>query len=170
MKKAKYFTTCGELTSSFSQPIIGINELHPERLRPLLISKAQQKRATAEQQLSLDFKDDTPSDSTATTWLSAAMSSCSTKPRLGQESKFAPTQLISYKYNAGWSQSSSAFNVKSQNESWRNQNMWNSICPGCLRYLRISSRRRSLPGGIGFLLSNLSRFFSFLFSSFVSKI
>ena len=62
MKKAKYFITCGELTSSFSQPIIGINELHPERLRPLLISKAQQKRAVAEQQLSLDFKDDTPSD------------------------------------------------------------------------------------------------------------
>ena len=58
MKKAKYFITCGELTSAFSQPIIGINELRPERLRPLLISKAQQKRAAAEQQLSLDFKDD----------------------------------------------------------------------------------------------------------------
>jgi len=62
MMKAKYFITCGKLTSSFSQPIIGINELHPERLRPLLISKAQQKRAAAEQQLSLDFKDDAPSD------------------------------------------------------------------------------------------------------------
>ena len=59
MKKAKYFITCGELTSNFSQPIIGINELRPERLRPLLISKAQQKRAAAEQQLSFDFKDDT---------------------------------------------------------------------------------------------------------------
>ncbi len=47
MKKAKYFITCGELTSTFSQPIIGINELHPERLRPLLVSKAQQKRAAA---------------------------------------------------------------------------------------------------------------------------
>ena len=58
MKKAKYFITCGELTSSFSQPIIGINELHPERLRPLLLSKAQQKRAAEEQQLMLDFKDD----------------------------------------------------------------------------------------------------------------
>ena len=58
MKKAKYFITCGELTSNFSQPIVGINELHPERLRPLLVSKAQQKRAAAEQQLSLDFKDD----------------------------------------------------------------------------------------------------------------
>jgi putative DNA modification/repair radical SAM protein len=58
MKKAQYFITCGELTSSFSQPIVGINELHPERLRPLLISKAQQKRAAQEQQLSLDFKDE----------------------------------------------------------------------------------------------------------------
>ncbi len=58
MKKAKYFITCNELTSQFSQPIVGINELRPERLRPLLISKAQQKRAAAEQQLSLDFKDE----------------------------------------------------------------------------------------------------------------
>ena len=57
MKKAKYFITCGELTSSFSQPIVGINELHPERLRPLLISKAQQRRAAEEQQLTLDFKE-----------------------------------------------------------------------------------------------------------------
>ena len=57
MKKAKYFITCGELTSAFSQPIIGINEIHPERLRPLLLSKAQQKRAAEEQQLTLDFKD-----------------------------------------------------------------------------------------------------------------
>ena len=58
MKKAKYFITCGELTSNFSQPIIGINELRPERLRPLLLSKAQQKRAAAEQQLMLDFQDE----------------------------------------------------------------------------------------------------------------
>ena len=58
MKKAKYFITCGELTSAFSQPIVGINELRPERLRPLLLSKAQQKRAAEEQQLTLDFKDD----------------------------------------------------------------------------------------------------------------
>ena len=57
MKKAKYFITCGELTSAFSQPIVGINELRPERLRPLLLSKAQQKRAAAEQQLMLDFGD-----------------------------------------------------------------------------------------------------------------
>jgi putative DNA modification/repair radical SAM protein len=55
MKKAKYFITCNELTSQFSQPIVGINELHPERLRPLLISKAQQKRAAEEQQLQIDF-------------------------------------------------------------------------------------------------------------------
>jgi putative DNA modification/repair radical SAM protein len=58
MKKAKYFITCGELTSNFSQPIVGINELHPERLRPLLLSKAQQKRAAAEQQLTLEFSED----------------------------------------------------------------------------------------------------------------
>ena len=57
MKKAKYFITCGELTSNFSQPVVGINELRPERLRPLLLSKAQQKRAAAEQQLTLDFGD-----------------------------------------------------------------------------------------------------------------
>ena len=58
MKKAKYFITCGELTSAFSQPIVGINEMSPERLRPLLLSKAQQKRAAEERQLMLDFKDD----------------------------------------------------------------------------------------------------------------
>ena len=58
MKKAKYFITCGELTSSFSQPIIGINEIRPERLRPLLLSKAQQKRVAAEQQLMIDFGED----------------------------------------------------------------------------------------------------------------
>ena len=57
MKKAKYFITCGELTSTFSQPIVGINELHPERLRPLLVSKSQQRRAAQEQQLTLDFKE-----------------------------------------------------------------------------------------------------------------
>jgi len=58
LKKAKYFITCGELTSSFSQPLVGINELRPERLRPLLISKAQQKRAAEERQLTLDFHDE----------------------------------------------------------------------------------------------------------------
>ena len=57
LKKAKYFITCGELTSAFSQPVIGVNELRPERLRPLLLSKSQQKRAAEEQQLTLDFKD-----------------------------------------------------------------------------------------------------------------
>ena len=57
MKKAKYFITCGELTSSFSQPLVGVNELRPERLRPLLVSKSQQRRAAAEQQLSLEFED-----------------------------------------------------------------------------------------------------------------
>lgn len=58
MKKAKYFITCGELTDGYSQPIIGINELRPDRLRPLLVSKAQQKRAAAEQQLTLEFQED----------------------------------------------------------------------------------------------------------------
>ena len=58
MKKAKFFIICGELTSAFSQPIISINELRPERLRPLLLSRAQQKRTAAEQQLTLDFKED----------------------------------------------------------------------------------------------------------------
>ena len=57
MKKAKYFITCHELTSGYATPIVGVNELHPERLRPLLVSKAQQKRAAEEQQLTLDFKD-----------------------------------------------------------------------------------------------------------------
>ena len=58
MKKAKYFITCHELTTSYASPVVGINELHPERLRPLLVSKAQQKRAAEEQQLSLEFKDE----------------------------------------------------------------------------------------------------------------
>ena len=58
MKKAKYFITCGELTDGYASRIIGVNELHPERLRPLLISKAQQKRAAEEQQLKLDFEED----------------------------------------------------------------------------------------------------------------
>ena len=57
MKKAKFFITCGELTSSFSQPIVGINELRPERLRPLLVSKAQRKRAAEERQLKLEFEE-----------------------------------------------------------------------------------------------------------------
>ena len=58
MKKAKYFITCGELTSTFSQPVVGINELRPERLRPLLLSKSQQQQAAREQQLMLDFGDE----------------------------------------------------------------------------------------------------------------
>ena len=58
MKNAKYFITCGELTDGYSQPIVGINELRPERLRPLLVSKAQQKRAAEELQLTFDFKEE----------------------------------------------------------------------------------------------------------------
>lgn len=62
MKKAKYFITCGELTDFYSNKIIGINELHPERLKPLLLSKSQLKKKSQEQQLKLDFNDeDTPS-------------------------------------------------------------------------------------------------------------
>ena len=56
MKKAKYFITCHELTDSYANPVVGINELHPERLKPLLVSKAQQKKAAAELQLKIDFK------------------------------------------------------------------------------------------------------------------
>ena len=55
MKKAKYFITCHELGASNLQPILGINELRPERLRPLLISNAEQKLAAREAQLSLEF-------------------------------------------------------------------------------------------------------------------
>ena len=55
MKKAKYFITCHELGASNLQPVLGINELRPERLRPLLVSKTEQKLAAAEAQLSLDF-------------------------------------------------------------------------------------------------------------------
>ena len=56
MKKAKYFITCHELGASNLQPILGINELRPERLRPLLISNAEQKLAAREAQLSFDFE------------------------------------------------------------------------------------------------------------------
>jgi predicted DNA-binding helix-hairpin-helix protein len=55
MKKAKYFITCKELTTAFAQPVVGINELSPERLRPLLVSKTEQKRAAEEQQLKIDL-------------------------------------------------------------------------------------------------------------------
>lgn len=58
MKKAKYFITCYELTDGYATPIIGINELYPERLRPLFISKSQKKRAAEELQLSLPFNNE----------------------------------------------------------------------------------------------------------------
>ena len=57
MKKAKYFITCHELTDGYANPIVGINELHPERLRPLLVSASQRKKAAAELQMTLDFGD-----------------------------------------------------------------------------------------------------------------
>lgn len=58
MKKAKYFITCGELTNLFSNPIIGINEMHPEKLKPLLLSDSQKKKAASEMQLSFQFEED----------------------------------------------------------------------------------------------------------------
>ena len=58
MKKAKYFITCHELGASDLQPLLGINELRPERLRPLLVSKTEQKLAAKETQLSLEFGDE----------------------------------------------------------------------------------------------------------------
>ncbi len=55
MKKAKYFITCHELASAFDQSVAGINELSPERLRPLLVTNEQKKLAARETQLELDF-------------------------------------------------------------------------------------------------------------------
>ncbi len=55
MKKAKYFITCHELASAFDRSVAGINELSPERLRPLLITNEQKKLAARETQLELDF-------------------------------------------------------------------------------------------------------------------
>jgi len=47
--------TMGTIRTTFVINEEGINELRPERLRPLLLSKAQQKRAAEERQLSIDF-------------------------------------------------------------------------------------------------------------------
>ena len=55
MKEAKYFIVCGELTNMFSGPTIGINEIHPERLKPLLLSDKQKKEINDRKQLSFDF-------------------------------------------------------------------------------------------------------------------
>ena len=55
MKKAKYFITCHELSTSTLQPLRGINELSPEKLRPLLVSPRQRKLAEQEKQLTMDF-------------------------------------------------------------------------------------------------------------------
>ena len=56
MKKAKYFITCHELNSPASAPLLGINELRPERLRALLVSPQERKLAEKEQQLTLNFE------------------------------------------------------------------------------------------------------------------
>lgn len=55
MKKAKYFITCHELASAFDRSVVSINELSPERLRPLLVTNEQKKLAARETQLSFDF-------------------------------------------------------------------------------------------------------------------
>ncbi len=55
MKKARYFITCHELSASTLQPLRGINELSPEKLRPLLVSPRQRKLAEQEKQLTMDF-------------------------------------------------------------------------------------------------------------------
>ena len=55
MKKAKYFITCHELSASTLQPLRGINELSPEKMRPLLVSPLQRKMAEQEKQLTMDF-------------------------------------------------------------------------------------------------------------------
>ena len=55
MKKANYFITCHELSASTLQPLRGINELSPEKLRPLLVSPRQRKLAEQEKQLTMDF-------------------------------------------------------------------------------------------------------------------
>ena len=52
MKKARFFITCGELISPT------LNELHPENVRRLLTNTPRKK--TDEQQLTFDFKDNTP--------------------------------------------------------------------------------------------------------------
>ncbi len=56
MKKAKYFITCHELASPILGRILSVNELQPERLRALLVSPQERKRAAQEQQLTIDFE------------------------------------------------------------------------------------------------------------------
>lgn len=49
MKKAQYFITCREL------PLQTVNELHPERVRALLIDTKQRRKREDDRQLSFDF-------------------------------------------------------------------------------------------------------------------
>ena len=56
MKKAKYFITCKELASPVAGNTLGINELHPERLRAMLVLPQECKQAELEQQLTIDFE------------------------------------------------------------------------------------------------------------------
>ena len=56
MKKAKYFITCKELASPAAGNMLGINELHPERLRAMLVLPQECKQAELEQQLTINFE------------------------------------------------------------------------------------------------------------------
>ena len=56
MKKAKYFITCKELASPAVGNTLGINELHPERLRAMLVLPQECKQAELEQQLTINFE------------------------------------------------------------------------------------------------------------------
>ncbi|MBQ6729103.1 MAG: putative DNA modification/repair radical SAM protein [Bacteroidales bacterium] len=56
MKKAKYFITCKELASPAAGNTLGINELHPERLRAMLVLPQECKQAELEQQLTINFE------------------------------------------------------------------------------------------------------------------
>ena len=54
MKKAQYFITCHELDSPV-KTVLGINEVHPDRLRSMLITSRERLLAEKEKQLALDF-------------------------------------------------------------------------------------------------------------------
>lgn len=56
MKKAKYFITCKEIASPAAGNMLGINELHPERLRAMLVLPQECKQAELEQQLTINFE------------------------------------------------------------------------------------------------------------------
>ena len=55
MRKMMYWVLVAILTHSPATLLTSVNELSPERLRPLLVSKVRQKQAAEERQLRLDF-------------------------------------------------------------------------------------------------------------------